>query len=271
VEVYERLERLRRRAELERRLLHAAADTTPSSGHAAPESLSSERRAGEDPSPESKALDFSVLLDVGLGIIEQDIVEPDIGWLVAVEPEAVESDAVESEAVGSDAVGSEVVGSEVVGSDAVEPEAVESEAEASGIAESGIAEPDTIELARLPIAADADSPQSPETVETSLPIPLTQMVNEVLAALRPALQRYPGLIVGVWPPGRAAEDLNAAIRFTLDAATGLSLRMPDTGSSDTGSSDTGSAGDEHQDAGSPAPRSVAVELASLLRNGLSDR
>lgn len=261
MEVYERLERLRRRAELERRLLHAAADTAPSSGHAVPESLSSERRAAEDPSPESKALDFSVLLDVGLGIVEPDIVEPDIGWLVAVEPEAVESDAVES-----DAVEPEAVESEAEASDIVEPGIVESEAEASGIVGPGIAEPDTIELTRLPIAAEADSPQPPETVETSLPIPLTQMVNEVLAALRPVLQRYPGLIVGVWPPGRAVEDLNAAIRFTLDAATGLSLRMPDTGSSDTGR-----AGDEHQDAGSPAPRSVAVELASLLRNGLSDR
>jgi hypothetical protein len=266
VEVYERLERLRRRAELERRLLHAAADTAPSSGHAVPESLSSERRAAEDPSPESKALDFSVLLDVGLGIVEPDIVEPDIGWLVAVEPEAVESDAVESDAVESDAVEPDAVESEAEASDIVEPGIVESEAEASGIVGQGIAEPDTIELTRLPIAAEADSPQPPETVETSLPIPLTQMVNEVLAALRPVLQRYPGLIVGVWPPGRAVEDLNAAIRFTLDAATGLSLRMPDIGSSDTGR-----AGDEHQDAGSPAPRSVAVELASLLRNGLSDR
>jgi hypothetical protein len=80
------------------------------------------------------------------------------------------------------------------------------------------------------------------------------------------LQRYPGLVVGIWPPGRANEDLNAAIRFTLDAATGLSLRMPDPGSPDIGR-----VGDGHQSAGRPEPRSVAVELASLLRHGLSDR
>jgi hypothetical protein len=261
VEVYERLERLRRRAELEQRLLLAAADPTPSSGHGVPESLSPERRAGENPSLEPKASDLSVLFDVELGVVElgvvePDVVEPDIGWLVAVEPEAVESDAVGPETEASDGAEPGIA----------EPGIAEPGIAEPGIAEPGIAEPDTIELTRFPVAADGDSTQSPETVGTSPPIPLTQMVNEVLAALQPALQRYPGLIVGIWPPGRATEDLNAAIRFTLDAATGLSLRMPDTGSPDTGR-----AGGENQDAGRPAPRSVAVELASLLRNGLSDR
>ncbi|HET9657917.1 MAG TPA: hypothetical protein VFP72_21375, partial [Kineosporiaceae bacterium] len=78
-----------------------------------------------------------------------------------------------------------------------------------------------------------DDPDDPDDESASAPPPapepepLAAIVYEILAALRPVLQRHPGLTVGVWPAGIPAEQPGAAVRFTLDANDELTLRLPD--------------------------------------------
>jgi hypothetical protein len=93
--------------------------------------------------------------------------------------------------------------------------------------------------------------------------PPAGMVYDVLAALQPVLARYPGLSVGVWPPGVPAKDPDAAVLLTLNEVDGLHLLMPRAGTPGGGRPGSGPVQESAKDV-----RSVAAELASLLRDPL---
>ncbi|HET9657547.1 MAG TPA: hypothetical protein VFP72_19505 [Kineosporiaceae bacterium] len=92
--------------------------------------------------------------------------------------------------------------------------------------------------------------------------PPSPLVQDVLTALQPVLERHPGLTVAVWPPGDVATDLASAVVLTFDAAAGLRLLTPRPAPGEYHRAGPAA----HPSADDPrAGRSVAAELASLLR------
>jgi hypothetical protein len=105
------------------------------------------------------------------------------------------------------------------------------------------------------------------------------MVYDVLAALQPVLQRYPGMTIAVWPADRSAEDLTTAVRLSVDPSTGPSLRMPvfpdgdpPAGARDAGSGDPsgGLADDVDRDRTLPGPGVADAEPSDAGAQGPGD-
>ena len=194
MEVYQRLERLRRRAELEQRLLSTQPGGLPLSE--ADEAGAGEVGAGEVGAGEAGA----------------------VGAVPAAEP-----------ATGALPRGRRGANWEVAAVHGAPDDLGDPEWQASTPAVA------TEPVATEPVATEPTGRMT-EPVE---PEPLAPMVYDVLAALRPVLQRYPGLTVAVWPAGRPADDPRTAVRLTLDPSAGITVRMPEppTVEPSTGASD----------------------------------